>query len=85
MHPPLCAYVSPKPERIPCPAFAAPGNQFCPVHRDIDLYTRVPKSRKHDAKPLECARCHETIAAGTLQRATPLGPVHAEFLCEPKP
>jgi hypothetical protein len=81
---PICSYVSPRPELIPCPAYAAPGSTFCPVHRDKDLYTRVVKPRKHDAKPIVCALCHEPIAPGTLQRATPQGPVHAEYICVPE-
>lgn len=85
MSQPLCAFVSPKPANIPCPAYAAAPSKFCPVHRDQDQLSRVVKPRSHDATPTVCMRCHEPIAPGTIQRSTPLGPVHAEYICEPKP
>lgn len=80
----LCAHVSPPPSRIPCPALAADNSKLCPVHRDQELYSRVTKPRSRTALPVTCSRCHEPIAPGTVQKMTPDGPVHAEYICIPE-
>jgi hypothetical protein len=75
----LCVFVSP--DRIPCPAYATADSAFCPVHRDKDLITRVPKPRMKAPPPIICVVCGEPIVPGTLMKTTPAGPKHAEFLC----
>lgn len=77
----LCNFVSS--DRIPCPAFAAPGSDYCPVHRDKDRLERV--SRRKTAPVVFCVTCGEPIAPGTLEKHTESGPVHAEFHCVAKP
>ena len=79
----LCTFVSA--DRIPCPALATDDSDWCPVHRDIKVISRVPKPRtKMPGAPVLCIRCDAEIVPGTLQKLTTQGPVHAEFQCTAK-